>query len=154
AAGRLAAAAVVVGGITALLVALASEASAIARAGFFTQGLVWLALLGAAVIAIRSGDRQRHAALMSAMAAVASGAVLLRLVMAASVSAGLPFAVTYGAASWLCWIMPLGLVAALVRARWFSAHTMKVCGLRRGASGGRGGTPTSCAQHKAAGSLS
>ena len=38
AAGRLAAAAVVIGGLTALPVALASEATAVARAGLFTQG--------------------------------------------------------------------------------------------------------------------
>jgi uncharacterized membrane protein YozB (DUF420 family) len=76
----MAAVAVVIGGLTALPVALASEATATARAGLFTQGLVWLALLAFAVSAIRRGDVARHARFMLAMTAVASGAIWLRLV--------------------------------------------------------------------------
>ena len=113
AAGRIAAAAVIVGGLTALPVALASEATAVARAGLFTQGLVWLALLAAAVAAIRCGEVGRHARCMLAMAAVASGAVWLRLVMFAANAAGLPFEPVYAAATWACWLIPLAIAAML-----------------------------------------
>jgi hypothetical protein len=109
--GRYAVVMIAVGGLTALPVALASEASAVARGGFFVQGLVWLALLAAALAAIRRGARARHAALMIAMAAVASGAIWLRLVMAVAVAAKLPFAEIYAAAAWLCWLIPLALAA-------------------------------------------
>ena len=79
--GRTAGACVAVGGLTALSVALASEATAAARAGFFMQGLTWIALLSMAIIAIRRRERTRHVRLMIAMAAVASGAIWLRLVL-------------------------------------------------------------------------
>src|SRR5260370_41594613 len=67
--------AVIVGGLTALPVALASEAAAPVRAGLFAQGVVWLALLVVAVTAIRRGEIARHARFLLAMAAVASGGI-------------------------------------------------------------------------------
>jgi len=106
---------VAIGGTSALLVALASEATAVARAGFFVQGLVWLALLAAAVIAIRRGNVAPHARLMIAMAAVASGAIWLRLVIYGAVSAGLPFDPIYAAAAWACWLVPLALAGVASR---------------------------------------
>jgi hypothetical protein len=113
--GRAAAICGAVGGASALLVALASEATAVARAGFFVQGLVWLALLAAAFAAIRRGDVSRHARLMIAMAAVASGAIWLRLVMAGVVAFGAPFDAVYGVAAWACWLVPLSLVLSMSR---------------------------------------
>lgn len=116
--GRLAAAAVAVGGCAAVPVAFASEASAAARAGFATQGVVWLALLVAAVTAIRRGRRSRHAALMIAMAAVASGAIWLRVTLAVTNAAALPFDRAYAVAAWACWLVPLAVAVALTeRAR-------------------------------------
>jgi len=97
--GRIAAASVVIGGLAALPVALVSEAHAIARAGFFAQAIVWLVLVANAVIAIRARDVARHRQLMLCVAAVASGAIWLRLAIAATVSTGLPFAVVYAAAA-------------------------------------------------------
>ncbi|MET0631283.1 MAG: DUF2306 domain-containing protein [Xanthobacteraceae bacterium] len=113
ASGRLAAAAVVIGGLTALPVALASEATAVARAGLFTQGVVWLALLAVAIAAIRRREVSRHAGMMIAMAAVASGAIWLRLVMFAANTAGWPFEIAYAVATWACWLIPLALAALL-----------------------------------------
>src|SRR5215470_19027783 len=113
--GRAAAICVAAGGASALVVALASEATAVARAGFFTQGVVWLALLAAAFTAIRCGNVARHARLMIAMAAVASGAIWLRLVIHGAVFAGLPFAPVYAAAAWVCWTAPLALAAIVSR---------------------------------------
>jgi uncharacterized membrane protein len=113
--GRAAAICVAAGGTSALFVALASEASAIARAGFFAQGLVCLALLVGAFAAIRSGDVSRHARLMMAMAAVTSGAIWLRLAMAGIVASGAPFDAAYGIAAWACWLVPLALVLKHVR---------------------------------------
>jgi uncharacterized membrane protein YozB (DUF420 family) len=110
--GRIAAACVCVGAVTALAVALASEASLAVRAGFFVQGIVWLALLVAAVAAIRRGERARHARLMLAMAAVASGAVLLRLALAGAIALNLPYETVYAVAAWACWIVPLAILFA------------------------------------------
>ena len=97
--GRLTAACVMLGGLTVLLVATASEASVAARAGFFVQGLVWIALLLAAITAIRRNNRALHARCMIAMACVASGAPWLRLVMAMTTTLGWPFDLSYAIAS-------------------------------------------------------
>jgi hypothetical protein len=107
--GRAAAVCVAIGGTTALLVAVASEATLMARAGLFAQGLVWLALMAAAIAAIRRGAVTQHARLMIAMAAVASGAVWLRLTIYAAVSAGLAFEPIYAVAAWVCWMAPLAI---------------------------------------------
>jgi Predicted membrane protein (DUF2306) len=115
--GRMAAVAVMIGGLTALPVALASEAAVTARAALFTQGLVWLALLAFAVAAIRHGDVARHARFMLAMAAVASSAIWLRLVTFTATAADLPFEQVYAAAAWACWLVPLGVAA--IAAGWF-----------------------------------
>lgn len=101
---------VVVGGLTALPVALFSTSSLPARTGFFVQGIVWLWLFYAAVACIRRGDRQRHAQLMLAMAAVTTGAVWFRLATGTALLLDLPFEAVYAAAAWLAWIVPLALV--------------------------------------------
>ena len=130
AAGRLAAAAITVGGVTALLVALASEASGVARVGFFAQGIVWLALLALAVAAIRRGEVARHAGLMLAVAAVASGAIWIRLVVAAVIALDLPFAPAYAIAAWACWLVPLAIAARIGLSR---ANAVRRC---RGSANG------------------
>lgn len=108
--GRSAAIVVLIGGITALPVALASDASWPARAGFFTQALVWIGLVLAAVRAIRAADRTRHMWLMLAVAAVASAALWLRLASWLAVRSGLPFEMAYALAAWLSWMLPLAVV--------------------------------------------
>ena len=112
--GRIAAASVVIGGLAALPVALASEAHPIARGGFLAQAIVWLALAASGIIAIRAGNMARHWRLMLCVAAVASGAIWLRLVIAATVSTSWSFPAVYAAAAWLCWVVPLAVVALWV----------------------------------------
>lgn len=115
--GRSAAVVVLIGGITALPVALASDASWPARAGFVTQGLVWIGLVLAGVQAIRAGQRLRHQRLMLAVAAVASAALWLRLASWVATHWGLPFETTYALAAWLSWILPLAAVGLVTRNR-------------------------------------
>lgn len=106
---------VVAGGLTALPVAIFSYSSLVARAGFFVQGIVWLALFGSAISAIRRGDRARHAALMLAMAAVTTGAVWFRLLTGSAILLDLPFEPVYAASAWIAWLAPLALVRAYDR---------------------------------------
>ncbi len=113
--GRLAILLVLIGGLTSIPVALASEAGFIARFGFVVQGVVWAGLLIAGYISIRQHRIARHATLMLAMAAVASGAIWLRIVTIAAVLFDLPFETTYGAAAWGSWLLPLSVVAAVRR---------------------------------------
>ena len=108
--GRLAAGLVCVGGLTALPVAVSSEASLAARVGFFVQAVVWLTLVGAGIWAIRQRQIERHARLMLAVAAVTSGAIWLRIATVAAVQLELPFETVYALAAWASWLVPLGVV--------------------------------------------
>ena len=101
---------VVTGGLTALPVAILSHSSFAARAGFFAQGLVWLALLTSGLMAIRRRDRATHARFMVAMAAVTTGAVWFRLMTGSAIMLKLPFEVSYAMAAWLGWLIPLTIV--------------------------------------------
>jgi hypothetical protein len=109
--GRVAAAAVVIGALTSLPVAAASHSVAMARAGFFAQGVVWLTLIALGVIAIRRKQIARHQRLMLAMAAVASGAIWVRLGTTVATSCDLPFDPIYGCVAWAGWMVPLALVS-------------------------------------------
>lgn len=111
--GRATAALVLVGALTSFPVAYESTSVLPARLGFAAQGLVWLALVVAGVIAIRRKERARHATLMLAMCAVASGAIWVRLTTAVATSLDLPFDPIYACATWLGWLAPLALVLAL-----------------------------------------
>ena len=110
--GRLLGGFVVIGGLTALPVALMSHSTPWARAGFFVQGLVWLYLLGAAYAAIRARDIQRHARLMIAMVAVTTGAVWFRVMTGTAIALNLPFEPIYALSAWIGWMAPLALVLA------------------------------------------
>jgi hypothetical protein len=116
--GRICAALVITGGLAALPVALASEAGLVAQAGFFVQGLVWIGLLGAGWASIRRRNVTRHAGLMLAMAAVASGAIWLRLATLAAVRLDWPFEAAYAWAAWASWMLPLAVVLAARRSRF------------------------------------
>ena len=111
--GRVTAMAVLAGALSSFPVALASDSVFGARLGFLAQGVVWLGLLAAGVAAIRAGERQRHARLMLAMAAVSTGAIWVRLTTAVVVTQRLPFDPIYTCAAWFGWLLPLALVWSL-----------------------------------------
>ena len=101
---------VAVGGLTALPVAVLSSSGEIARAGFFVQGLVWLALFTAGWRAIRAKDISRHTRMMFMMAAVTTGAVWFRLITGTALLLHLPFEPMYALAAWAGWLVPLAAV--------------------------------------------
>lgn len=104
---------VVAAGLSSIPVAMFSTSSLPARAGFFVQGLVWMGLLWAALAAIRNGERERHAILMLAMAAVTTGAVWFRIMTGCAIALEGPFETIYALAAWAGWLVPLALVAGL-----------------------------------------
>ncbi len=111
--GQLTAGMVLLGGLTSLPVAAFSHSVAMARAGFFAQGIVWLTLIALGVMAIRQRRFADHARLMLAMAAVASGALWVRLTTAVATTCHLPFDPVYGSVAWLGWMVPLAIVTLL-----------------------------------------
>lgn len=104
---------VLLGALTSLPVALYSHSALAARLGFLAQGIVWLALIALGIRTIRSRQFGAHARLMLMMAAVASGALWVRLTTTVATSYDLPFDPVYGTAAWLGWLVPLALVTFL-----------------------------------------
>ena len=103
--------------LAAVPVAMASEASGPARAGFLLQAIVWILLVWAAVAVIRGGNRTQHIWLMLAVTAVASGALWLRLAGWAAIKLNLPFETVYALAAWLSWMLPLCIIYLIARYR-------------------------------------
>ena len=104
-----------IAGFTALPCALMSTAGPVVRLGLFAQGCVWLALGVAGFAAIRAKRRTLHQRLMLCMASVAFGAVILRLMLQASVLLEFDFEQSYAFIAWAAWLGPLGLTFGLTR---------------------------------------
>jgi uncharacterized membrane protein YozB (DUF420 family) len=105
--GRVAAVCVIAGALTSFPVALLSESHAMARAGFLSQGAVWLGLLLAGVRAIRERRIAEHKRFMLAMAGVATGAIWVRVTTTIATGWDLPFDLLYACAAWAGWIIPM-----------------------------------------------
>jgi hypothetical protein len=120
--GRITAVFVIAGALTSFPVAYESTSVFAARLGFAAQGVVWLTLIIEGVRAIRNKQRARHATLMLSMAAVASGAIWVRLTTAIVTSWNLPFDPIYACATWLGWLIPLALVAVFAPGSILTRH--------------------------------
>jgi hypothetical protein len=122
--GRTALAFVLVGGAAALPSALSSSADTLARAGFFAQGVAWLALAAVGYGAIRVRRLTLHRCAMLAMASIAFGAVVLRLMLAALDALGSDVEAWYGVLAWAAWLIPLAsvLISSAVGKRASTAH--------------------------------
>jgi hypothetical protein len=104
---------VLLGALTSLPVALYSHSVLAARLGFLAQGVVWLGLIALGIAAVRGRNFAGHARLMLMMAAVASGALWVRLTTTVATGYDLPFDAVYGTAAWLGWLIPLAVVGLL-----------------------------------------
>lgn len=117
-AGRVAAADIVVAGLTAYPVALVAPVTRWSAAGFSAQATVWLIFLALGIRSIRRGQPARHRAFMLLMTATASGAIFFRVYLAswAILAQGKHFAVFYAWNAWLAWLLPLLGTALVLRA--------------------------------------
>jgi uncharacterized membrane protein YozB (DUF420 family) len=117
-AGRIAAADVLVAGLTAYPVALVAPVTTGSAAGFSAQATVWLILLVLGIRNIRRDRVERHRACMLLMTATASGAIFFRIYLAswAILAQGKHFAVFYAWNAWLAWLLPLLGTALVLRA--------------------------------------
>ncbi len=115
--GRVAAFIVLVAGLTALPVALLYPVTKISAAGFTTQALVWMALLGFGIWHIRNGRVAKHYSCMLMMAAVTSGALFFRLYLGLwKFAFGFKYYYAfYALNAWIAWGLPLMAMALWVR---------------------------------------
>ena len=76
----------------------------LARAGFGTLALLWMATAALALHSILRGDVPAHRRWMTRNFALTLAAVMLRLYLPASVVGGLRLDVAYPVVAWLCWV--------------------------------------------------
>ena len=117
--GRVAAADILLAGLTAPIVAWAAPITLISAAGFTAQSLVWMALLAAGVWNIRRGRVAAHQTCMLLMAAVTSGALFFRIYLAlfARFGSHTYFNYFYACNAWVAWLLPLIVVGVVLRQR-------------------------------------
>lgn len=117
-AGRIAAADIVIAGLTAYPVALVAPVTTWSAAGFAAQATAWLIFLGLGIWNIRQVRPERHRVCMLLMTATASGAIFFRIYLAswAILAQGKHFAVFYAWNAWLAWLLPLLGTALVLRA--------------------------------------
>lgn len=118
-AGRIAAADVLVAGLTAFPVAWVEPVTPWSGAGFIAQAAVWLAFLALGIWNIRRGRIEQHRACMLLMTATASGAIFFRVYLASwtIVGEGRHFAAFYSGDAWLAWLLPLLAMALFIKKR-------------------------------------
>lgn len=114
---RIAAANVLVAGITAYPVALIAPVTRWSAWGFAAQATVWLALLALALWHVRAGRVAQHRAAMILMAATMTGAIFFRVYLAlwAIFAQGRHYALFYALDAWVAWLVPLGLAALVLK---------------------------------------
>jgi uncharacterized membrane protein len=110
--------AVLIGGVSGLLLAARAQGGWVTGLSFVLLGLLWLASTGAALyFAVRS-DLEAHRRWMLRSAALTFAAPTLRLYLLLGIAGfGLDFLSAYTLAAWLCWTLNLLLVEAYLRQR-------------------------------------
>lgn len=119
AAGRIAAADILVAGVTAFPVAWTEPVTLWSGAGFIVQAAVWLTFLALGIRHVRAGRVAAHRACMLLMTATASGAIFFRIYLAtwAILGEGRNFAAFYAGDAWLAWLLPLAGTALFIKKR-------------------------------------
>jgi uncharacterized membrane protein len=109
------------GGVAALVLAMLSSSSWVARSGFGASALLWLYTGWQGFLSVRKGDLQRHRQFMLRNFSLAFGAVTLRLYLVVPVMLGIPFESAYPLIAWISWVPNLLLVEWWIRQRAASA---------------------------------
>lgn len=115
--GRLYLAAVSVGGVAGLVLALESFGGLVTHFGFGLMAVCWLGTTFAAYFAIRRRDLNAHRVWMLRSYALTLAALTLRIYLPLSQVAGIGFESAYQAISWLCWVPNLLIVEWFILSR-------------------------------------
>lgn len=115
--GRIAAADILISGLTAYPVAWAAPVTFWSAAGFSAQATVWLTLLALGIYNIRRRRIARHRAAMLLLLATTSGAVFFRIYLALWAMYGTMrgYERFYACDAWLAWLLPVAATALWLR---------------------------------------
>lgn len=113
--GRVASAAILLAGVSALALALMPTGRPVAAIGFGLLAVLWVAFTLRAVARIRAGDRVGHRADMIRAFALTFAAVTLRLQLTALFLWGFDYPEASLIVAWTCWVPNLLVAEWLVR---------------------------------------
>jgi hypothetical protein len=102
--GRTYVVSVLIGGVSGLQLAIASQGGMIAHLGFGVLACAWLFTTTRGFFRIRAGDDIDHRAWMIRSHSLTFAAVTLRIYVPLALASGVPFETAYPAISWLCWL--------------------------------------------------
>lgn len=102
--GKIYVAAVTIGGICGIFLALYATGGLVAQTGFLSLGVIWLYFTAMAYRAIKKGDIDKHQAFMIYSYAACFAAVTLRLWLPLLSLAFGSFIPAYRVVAWLCWV--------------------------------------------------
>lgn len=95
---------VLIGGLAGLYMSFFAFGGVIAKIGFGSLAILWLYTGLRAYLAIRQGAIDVHRKWMIRNFALTLAAVTLRLLLPASIVAGIEFTVAYAIIAWICWV--------------------------------------------------
>lgn len=101
--GRLYVAAVAIGWIASIPVALHAQTGLLASAGFLSLGLCWISATTIGLLTILRGRVADHRRWMIRSYALTAAAITLRIYLGTAATLHLPFNLAYPAIAWLCW---------------------------------------------------
>ena len=102
-------------GVAGLLLALESDASLFARAGFVVLAVLWVGCTLTGIRCAMQGDHARHLWWMQRSLALTFSAVTLRLIMAPLMASGWTVAQTYDVTAWGSWMLNLAVLEIMQR---------------------------------------
>jgi uncharacterized membrane protein len=102
--GRTYAAAVFLGWIASLFVAVHAQTGRVASAGFLALGLCWVTATAVAIVNILRGRIAAHRRWMIRSYALTAAAITLRIYLVSALALNLDFVVFYPVIAWLCWV--------------------------------------------------
>jgi uncharacterized membrane protein len=123
-------AAVLVGGLGGLWLALFSDQGMVTHVGFGLLAVLWLWTTAMALIRIRQRDQASHREWMIRSFALTLAAVTLRIYLPALLVSGVSFPVTYKVVAWACWVPNLLIAEAVIRAGRGQGRVLMAAGVR------------------------
>ena len=112
--GRVYLAAVAVGWVSSLPLALGALGGSVSTLGFLSLGFAWIGSSGMGLAAILQGRVAAHQDWMTRSYALTAAAITLRLYLVASLALHLPFVPAYRVIAWLCWVPNLLAAEAIL----------------------------------------
>lgn len=107
--------AVVISGLSGLVIAQYAMGGWISSLGFSLLSVLWLVTIALAITKVIAGDVESHRKYMMINYAFTFGAITLRIILLFAFIPGFEFIIVYQCSAWLSWIINLVIVLFVIR---------------------------------------